>query len=134
MTTTRPVKTALVVEDSPVMREFIVSSLSILPEILPVQAASGFEALKALPLQSIDIILTDVNMPDINGLELVHFVKSHPHYRTIPVVIISTETNEEDRNRGLALGASHYLTKPFEPGDLQRIIRELLAIGLDETH
>ena len=128
MNTSPAVKTALVVEDSPAMRELIVSSISILPNIQPVQASNGFEALKTLPLQSIDIILTDINMPDINGLELVSFVKNHPHYRNIPVVIITTEKSEADRTRGLALGADHYLNKPFDPHDLQQIICDLLEM------
>ena len=129
MNTPEPVKTALVVEDSAIMREFIVSSLSALPNILSVQAANGFEALKALPLQSIDIILTDINMPDINGLELLSFVKNHPEYRTIPVVIISTEKSEADRKRGMALGADDYLAKPFDPRDLHVIIRRILNLA-----
>jgi len=127
--TSGQVKTALVVEDSTVMREFIVSSLSSLPNIQPVQAANGFEALKALPQQDFDIILTDINMPDINGLELLSFLKNHPDYRRIPVIIISTEKSEADRKRGLALGADDYLTKPFQPQDLQTMIRKLLKLG-----
>jgi two-component system, chemotaxis family, chemotaxis protein CheY len=132
MITSPSFKTALVVEDSPVMREFIVSTISTLPNIQPLQVANGFEALKTLPLQQIDIILTDINMPDINGLELLSFLKKHPDYCTIPVVIISTEKSEGDLNRGLALGADHYLMKPFAPSDLQLIIRQLLKIDEDE--
>ena len=67
-------------------------------------------------------------MPDINGLELLSFLKNHPLYHTIPVVIISTEKSEADRQRGMALGADEYVTKPFEPGELQKIIRRLLKI------
>jgi two-component system chemotaxis response regulator CheY len=127
--TSAPKKTALVVEDSPVMRQFIVSSLSSFPNIFPLQAANGFEALKALPQQEIDIILTDINMPDINGLELLSFLKTHPDYRNIPVIIISTEKSEADRKRGMDLGADDYLTKPFHPQDLQSMIRKLLKMG-----
>jgi len=126
--TTGSAKTALVVEDSAIMREIIVSSLSILPDVNPVEASNGFEALKMLPQMTFDIILTDINMPDINGLELLSFLKNHPQYKSIPVVIISTEKSEADRKRGLALGADDYLTKPFEPEDLQFIIRRLLRI------
>ena len=125
----RSLITALVVEDSTVMREFIVASISTLPNIQPIQVANGFEALKALPRQQVDIILTDINMPDINGLELLSFLKKHPDYCTIPVVIISTEKSEADRKRGLALGADDYLTKPFHPQDLQSMIRKLLKLG-----
>ena len=128
----RSLITALVVEDSTVMREFIVASISTLPNIQPIQVANGFEALKALPRQQVDIILTDINMPDINGLELLSFLKKHPDYCTIPVVIISTEKSEGDLNRGLALGADHYLMKPFAPHELQLIIRQLLKIDAAE--
>ena len=121
-------KTALVVEDSAIMREIIVLSLSTFSEVNPVEAANGFEALKILPRQNFDIILTDINMPDINGLELLSFLKNHPQYQNIPVVIISTEKSETDRRRGLALGADDYLTKPFDPKDLQLIVRKLLRI------
>ncbi|HSE42104.1 MAG TPA: response regulator [Acidobacteriota bacterium] len=121
-------KTALVVEDSPTMRGIIVSSLDNLREIRSVEVANGFEALKALPQEDFDIILTDINMPDINGLELLSFLKNHPLYKKIPVVIISTEKTEADRQRGMALGADEYVTKPFEPGELQSIIRRLLNI------
>ena len=121
-------KTALVVEDSAIMRGIIVSSLSNLQQVRSVEVANGFEALRILPQEKFDIILTDINMPDINGLELLSFLKNHPHYRTIPVVIISTEKSETDRKRGLELGADDYLTKPFEPGELENIIRRLLNI------
>lgn len=121
-------KTALVVEDSAIMRGIIVSSLSNLQEVRWVEVPNGFEALKTLPQEKFDIILTDINMPDINGLELLSFLKNHPHYKTIPVVIISTEKSENDRKRGLELGADDYLTKPFEPGELETIIRRLLNI------
>ena len=120
--------TALIVEDSPIMRQIIVSSLANIPHIVSLEAANGFEALKMLPQNSFDIILTDINMPDINGLELLSFLKNHPSYRKIPVVIISTEKTEKDRKRGLALGADDYVTKPFLAEDLQSIIRKLLKI------
>src|SRR5690606_3973844 len=91
------------------------------------EAASGFEALRALPRDSYDLIVTDINMPDINGLELVSFVKGNEAYRSIPLLIISTEGSERDRLRGLELGADAYLVKPFELDDLRRTARELLA-------
>jgi len=121
-------KTALVVEDSPTMRGIIISSLSTFDDVEPVEVTNGFEALKILPQKTFDIILTDINMPDINGLELLSFLKNHPTYKTIPVVIISTEKSEADRKRGIALGADDYLTKPFDPKDLQFIIKRLLKL------
>ena len=103
----------LVVEDSPSMRSFLTAVLEsgddTIDELDIVEAASGFEALRTLPHHTFDAILTDINMPDINGLELVSFLKNHPVYRTIPIMVISTEGTEEDRRRAAALGAEEYL-------------------------
>jgi two-component system chemotaxis response regulator CheY len=92
-----------------------------------VEASSGFEALKVLPHHRLDAILTDINMPDINGLELVSFIKNHPVYKTIPILVISTESSEEDRRRAEALGAEEYLVKPFAPEELLAKLRRLLG-------
>ena len=124
----------LVVEDSATMRSLIASSLEEID--VPVkltEVASGFEALRVLPRDSFDLIVTDINMPDINGLELVSFVKNDPGYREIPLIIVSTEGAERDREKGLGLGADAYLVKPFDPDELRRIALELLnrAVGED---
>lgn len=118
----------LIVEDSPTMRSLVVSALEELGGSIRItEAASGFEALRVLPREPYDLIVTDINMPDINGLELVSFVKQNAAYRGIPLLIISTEGSERDQLRGLELGADAYLVKPFEPEDLRRTARELLA-------
>ncbi len=118
----------LIVEDSPTMQSLLVSSLEELEIPLKItQASSGFEALRHLPRTAYDLILTDINMPDINGLELVSFVKSNASYRQIPLVIISTESSERDRAKGLELGADAYLVKPFDPEALRQLARDLLA-------
>jgi two-component system chemotaxis response regulator CheY len=118
----------LIVEDSATMRSLLASSLEELGDELEVfEAASGFDALRILPRDAFDLIVTDINMPDINGLELVSFVKSNASYRAIPLIIISTESSERDRAKGLELGADAYLVKPFEPEELIRVVRELLG-------
>jgi two-component system chemotaxis response regulator CheY len=118
----------LIVEDSETMRAWLASTLEELDEPVKITAAaSGFEALRCLPREAYDLIVTDINMPDINGLELVSFVKSNGAYRGIPLVIISTEGSERDREKGLSLGADAYLVKPFEPDELRGIARALLA-------
>jgi two-component system chemotaxis response regulator CheY len=123
----------LIVEDSPTMRSLVVSALEELGGPIRVtEAASGFEALRALPRDQYDLIVTDINMPDINGLELVSFVKQNAAYRGIPLLIISTEGSERDRLRGLELGADAYLVKPFELDELRRTARELLAKAQEE--
>ena len=117
----------LIVEDSPTMRSLLTSSLEELEGAVKiVEVASGFEALRHLPRERFDLIVTDINMPDINGLELVSFVKSNAAYRAIPLVIVSTESSERDRDKGLELGADAYLVKPFEPEALRDIARRLL--------
>jgi two-component system chemotaxis response regulator CheY len=110
------------------MRALLVSALEDLegsPKISEVE--SGFEALRQLPRESYDLILTDINMPDINGLELVSFVKTNEAYRSIPLIIVSTEGSERDRDKGMSLGADAYLVKPFDPEDLRQVARGLLS-------
>jgi len=117
----------LIVEDSPTMRALLVAALEGLPHPLRLtEVGSGFEALRRLPRERFDLIVTDVNMPDINGLELVSFVRRNPAYARVPLVIVSTEGSERDRQKGLALGADAYLVKPFDPRELQRIAESLL--------
>ncbi|HET7711983.1 MAG TPA: response regulator [Thermoanaerobaculia bacterium] len=118
----------LVVEDSSSMRAYLTTLLEggELHDLEIVEAASGFEALKMLPHHRFDAILTDINMPDINGLELVSFLKNHPVYKQIPVMVISTESSDEDQRRAVALGAEEYLVKPFQPAQLQEKLGRLL--------
>ncbi len=117
----------LIVEDSPTMRSLLTSSLEELEGGVKItEVANGFEALRQLPRGSYDLVITDVNMPDINGLELISFVKGNEAYRHIPLIIVSTEGSERDREKGLALGADAYLVKPFEPEELRDVARMLL--------
>ena len=118
----------LIVEDSSTMLELLAAALEELEQPVEItSAASGFEALRALPRERFDLILTDINMPDINGLELVSFVKQSPRYREIPLVIVSTESSQRDLDRGLGLGADAYVAKPFNPEALRELVRDLLA-------
>jgi two-component system chemotaxis response regulator CheY len=124
------VRRILIVEDSPTMRALLVSALEDLDAAVKVtEVSSGFEALRQLPREPYDLIVTDINMPDINGLELVAFVRGNESYRSIPLVIVSTEGSERDRDKGMSLGADAYLVKPFDPEDLRRIAQSLLARG-----
>jgi|SRR3990170_9120548 len=121
----------LVVEDSSAMRSLIATTVEEIRGVEVVEAGNGFDALRVLPQQRIDLIITDINMPDINGLEIVHFVKNNPNYHRIPIIIVTTERGEEDRKKGLALGASEYITKPFNPEDLRQIVVRLIK-GTDK--
>ena len=120
-------KKILIAEDSPTMRSLIASTIAALGDFVIVEAANGFEALRILPREKVDLVITDINMPDINGLELVSFIKNNPNYRNTPLFIISTEGSERDREKGISLGADAYLVKPFEPGQLQELIERFLG-------
>jgi len=110
------------------MRALIGSVLEDLDEKLEIdEAESGFAALRLLPRRSYDLIVTDINMPDINGLELVSFVKRDPRYRHTPLLIVSTEGSTRDRDKGLELGASAYLVKPFAADELRGLVLDLLS-------
>src|SRR2546428_615051 len=129
---TRFIMKVLVVEDSSSMRAYLTTVIEGGTEAYDleiVEAASGFEALKTLPHHKFDAILTDINMPDINGLELVSFLKNHPIYKNIPIMVISTESRAEDRKRAAALGAEEYLSKPFEAPELVDKLRKLLRVA-----
>jgi len=121
-------KKILVVDDSAIMRSLVVSALEEISGVETVEACNGYEALKVLPQHPFDMIITDINMPEINGLEIVHFVKSNETYKKIPTVIISTDHGEADVKKGLALGANRYFVKPFEMERLKDTVLELLGM------
>jgi two-component system chemotaxis response regulator CheY len=117
----------LVVEDSSAMRGLIASIVEQVEGCEVVEVSSGFDALRQLPRETFSLIITDINMPDINGLELLSFVRKNPAYVKTPVLIVSTESSERDRAKGLALGANAYLTKPFAPEELRASVLRLLG-------
>jgi two-component system chemotaxis response regulator CheY len=119
----------LVVEDSASMRSYLTTIIEGDADLEIVEASTGFEALKTLPHHKFDAIVTDINMPDINGLELVSFLKNHPVYKAIPIMIISTESADADRERAAALGAEEYVCKPFEASELMAKLRRLLEVS-----
>ena len=120
-------KIALVVEDSPTMRQLILYALSRIPKLTVVEAQDGLDALRKLaPPARFDIILTDINMPVMDGLKLVHRVRGDAELKDIPIVIITTEGAEEDKRRAFALGANAYITKPIQAPQVIATVKELL--------
>ena len=116
----------LVVEDSPTMRQLISFSLKRFKGSRVIEAVDGVDALKKLSTEKVDIILTDINMPVMDGLKLVSLVRQNPSLKHIPIIIITTEGAEEDRERGLALGANAYISKPIQSSHLIRTISDIL--------
>ena len=120
-------KTILIADDSPAMRAMLVSTIENLGDYRIVEESSGFEALRILPREKVDLVLTDINMPDINGLELISYLRNNSNYFSIPVIIISTESSQKDMVKGKLLGANEYLIKPFDPIRLQTLISSYLC-------
>ncbi len=121
-------KHILIVDDSPTMRRMIITSLRGLPAVTFDEAGSGLEAIEHLALMPVDLITLDLNMPDMHGLEVIQFVRRHHAYRHIPIVVITTKTEELSRTSILAAGAHHYITKPFSPQILAALVKELLQL------
>jgi two-component system chemotaxis response regulator CheY len=122
----------LVVEDSASTRSFIRSALETGGRLGPcdiVEASSGFDALRLLPRGPYDLVITDINMPDINGLELVQFIRKSDRHRSTALIIISTQSSEKDRLRGMSLGADEYLAKPLSADTLLSAVDRLLSAG-----
>jgi two-component system chemotaxis response regulator CheY len=117
----------LVVDDSKVMRDMIAACLRPDPNLSITHAASGLEAIERLSLKSFDILVLDLNMPDIGGLEVVEFVRSQDKLRTLPVLIVTTRGDDPSRLAVLAAGASRYMTKPFAPDVILREVQSLLS-------
>jgi two-component system chemotaxis response regulator CheY len=116
----------LVVEDSPTMRQLISFALRQFTDCRILEAVDGADALRKMAYENIDIILTDINMPIMDGLKLVKLVRGNPSTRHLPIIIVTTEGAEEDRRRGLALGADAFISKPIEARDLVRTVNEVL--------
>ncbi|HEU4405803.1 MAG TPA: response regulator [Polyangiaceae bacterium] len=116
----------LVVDDSKVMRDMIVACLRVQPGFEFAHAASGLEAIEKLSLGPYDLVVLDLNMPDIGGIEVVEFVRSQDALRALPVLIVTTRGDETSRSRALGAGASRFMTKPFAPDGLLREVLSLL--------
>lgn len=116
----------LVVEDSPTMRQLITFSLKRIPNSKIVEASDGVDALKKLKENRFDLIVSDINMPLMDGLKLVSMIRNDPAYRSTPIVIVTTEGSQTDREKGLALGANAYLSKPIQTNELLKTVKDLL--------
>lgn len=124
----------LVVEDSSAMRAYVRAALEeagVVREV--VEASSGFEALRVLPRESFELAIVDINMPDVNGLELIRFMRGSEAHERTPLLVISSEASERDRERGLELGANAYLAKPFTAEALVDAVRALASDGEGRT-
>ena len=118
----------LIVEDSPMMRQLLVFALARVKNLRVTEADDGVDGLRKLASARFDIIITDINMPIMDGLKLVKRVRSDPTHSATPIVIITTEGGAEDRRRALELGANAYITKPIQAHLVIGKVKELLKI------
>ena len=118
----------LVVEDSPTMRQLIVFALKRIRGLKITEANDGVDGLKKISADKFDLILTDINMPIMDGLKLVSMVRNDPNYKETPIIVITTEGATEDRERALALGANEYITKPIQTMKILETVKKLMSV------
>ena len=122
-------KEVLVVDDSKVMRDMIVACLRAEPDLGFTHAASGLEAIEQLSMKPFHLVVLDLNMPDIGGIEVLEFVRGQDRLRQLPILVVTTRGDEGSRGRALGAGADRFLTKPFAPDVLLAEARALLPGG-----
>lgn len=120
-------KRILLIEDTQSTRSLLASLIREITSAEIIECQNGLEALKILPHTRVDLVVTDLNMPDINGLELIRFLKSNRNYAKVPLIVVTTEASPRERQKTLALGVDAYFTKPFSTLEFQKTIQAFLA-------
>lgn len=119
----------ITVDDSSTMRRIIKNTLVKLGFTNVLEAENGVEALEVMAKNKIDMIITDWNMPEMDGLTYVKTVRTQPEHQTTPILMITTEAAKEDILTALKSGVNNYVVKPFTPDTLQEKVFKLLDIG-----
>ncbi len=119
-------KQILIVDDSATMRRMVMAALRDLKDVSFKEANNGLEAIEQLVIAPVDLMILDLNMPEMHGLEVLQFVRAHPNYQSIPIIVLTTRGDESSRSAALAAGASRYLTKPFDPRDFALEVQNCL--------
>lgn len=119
-------RTILVVDDSSTMRRMIIAALSALDDVAFDQAGTGLEAIERIAVAPVDLVVLDLNMPDVHGLEVLRFIRTHETFRALPIIVLTTRSDQESRLAALGEGATLYLTKPFTPDTLRPEVERLL--------
>lgn len=122
-------KKVLVVDDSATMRRMIIATLGRLDGVAFDQAVSGLGAIERVTLDQADMVILDLNMPDVHGLEVLKFIRNQQSLRELPVVILTTRGDDASRAAALAAGATVYLTKPFSPEGIVEEVQRLLQLA-----
>ncbi|QKG79956.1 response regulator [Tenuifilum thalassicum] len=116
----------LVTDDSPTIRKMVMASLRAIPNATFIEASNGLESIEAITLQKPDAVVLDINMPDMNGVEVLEFIRQHPACSKTPVLILTTRNDDEIKERVITLGAAGFISKPFQPAVLVSALKKLL--------
>lgn len=119
-------KIALIADDSSTVRKFVGFALKSMG-IEVVMASDGMDALEKLTSENFDIIITDLNMPYVDGYELISSIREIKDYEEVPIIILSSESAEEDKSKGFSVGANSYMIKPFDAKRLQYEVSKFLS-------
>jgi len=119
-------KNLLVVDDSATTRMLISLTLKKEGVYRIVEVSNGREAVDKLSVEPVDCVLTDINMPQMNGLDLISYIRSQHREPKLPIIVITTQGEEEARDKSMAQGANAYLTKPISGPKLVSLVKELL--------
>ena len=117
----------LIVDDSPTIRKMVRASLRSLDSFDFLEAANGLDAIEQVALGPVALMILDLNMPDMHGVDVLRFLRHHPSSREVPVVVLTTRGDESSRDAAIAAGATHYMTKPFVPQALLSTVKGLLG-------
>jgi two-component system chemotaxis response regulator CheY len=116
----------LIVDDSRLMRDMVAACLRPLGAVAFEFAGTGLEAIERLALAGFDLVVLDLNMPDVGGIEVIEFVRSQDHLRSLPILIVTTRGDDDSKARVLEAGASGFLAKPFAPEQILEQVKRLL--------
>ena len=119
--------TVLFVEDSPTMRRIISNSLSRIGFNKVIESENGVDALAKAEGEDIGLILTDWNMPEMNGYELVENLRSQDKFKDTPIIMITTRGMQDDVMNAIKIGVNGYIVKPFTPKVLEKKIKEVVS-------
>jgi two-component system chemotaxis response regulator CheY len=122
----------LLVEDSQSMRQLLVLALARLRHVSLTEAGDAVEGMRKLAEATYDLVITDINMPIVDGLKFVKWMRSDPKHKNVPILVVTTRASEEDRQRALDLGANAFLSKPIHATDVIATVEKLLQAAVPE--
>lgn len=120
-------KKILVVDDSSTMRMLVKMSLKSFKGYEVLEANDGVSAIESCSNVNFDLIITDLNMPEMNGFDFIKYIKKNPNYKDIPIIVLTTEGRDDDKNQAMELGATEYIVKPFQPNQIIQLVKKFLS-------